>query len=307
MYENILLPLDGSAKSEEAINTARALAKVLDARVVLMQVEELLLISSEDRAIEEEHFRKRALAYLNGVKPGLENEGICVDVVIKLGQPGLEICKYAERDDIDLIIISPHGASGVTRWAIGSVSNKIMNNAPKPVLLARVPLASPLQGRVVLVVDDEQDVLDSVEEVLDICTIFKASDYQTASDYLKSYSFDIVILDIMGVKGFDLLKESVQRGFPTVMLTAHAFTEATLKESAKLGAVSFLPKEEIENLKPLLEDVVRAGGKPVWKKLFERIGTVFERSFGRGEGQSEELLKKIQRIFEKEFKNPDPM
>ena len=87
-----------------------------------------------------------------------------------------------------------------------------------------VPAESLLKDKVVLVVDDEPDVLETVEEELDMCLVHKAGDYETAYQYLVSYTYDIVILDIMGVNGFELLKVSVSHGFPTVMLTAHALS-----------------------------------------------------------------------------------
>jgi CheY-like chemotaxis protein len=139
---------------------------------------------------------------------------------------------------------------------------------------------NPLKDKVVLVVDDEPDVLETVEEVLDMCIIHKATDYDTALQYLMSYTYDIVILDIMGVNGFELLKSSVSRGFPTVMLTAHALSPESLKKSIKIGAVSFLPKEKITELTDFLEDVVLEGGKPVWKKLFEKLENYFNNRFG---------------------------
>jgi CheY-like chemotaxis protein len=137
-----------------------------------------------------------------------------------------------------------------------------------------------LKNKNILVVDDEPDVLDSVQEILSMCKVHKAENYDTALEYLTSYTFDIVILDIMGVNGFELLKNSVLRGFPTVMLTAHALTPGALKKSIKLGAVSFLPKEKLPELKTFLEDVVLEGGKPVWKKLFDRLGSYFNKRFG---------------------------
>lgn len=66
----------------------------------------------------------------------------------------------------------------------------------------------------VLVVDDERDVLDSVAETLEMCTVHKVGDYETGLQYIHSYTYDIVILDIMGVRGFELLKVAVNRGFP---------------------------------------------------------------------------------------------
>ena len=118
-----------------------------------------------------------------------------------------------------------------------------------------------LKDKTILVVDDEQDIVDTVVEVLDMCTVHTAQDHDAAIEYLLSYTYDIVILDIMGVNGFELLKISVERGFPTVMLTAHALTPEALKKSIKLGAVSFLPKEKMPELEDFLADVVLGGGK----------------------------------------------
>mgnify|MGYP000343791621 CR=1 FL=1 len=113
-----------------------------------------------------------------------------------------------------------------------------------------------------------------------MCRVQKDKDYNTALQLLASYTFDIVILDIMGVRGFELLKHAVSRGFPTVMLTAHALTPEALKKSIKLGAVSFLPKEKMSELESFLEDVVLGGGKSAWEKLFDKLGSFFNKRFG---------------------------
>jgi DNA-binding NtrC family response regulator len=157
---------------------------------------------------------------------------------------------------------------------------------------------SPLQDKVVLVVDDEPDVLETVAEELDMCLVHKAGDYDTALQYLLSYTYDIVILDIMGVRGFELLKNAVSRGFPTVMLTAHALSPESLKKSIKLGAVSFLPKEKTSELTIFLEDVVLGRGKPVWQKLFDRLGNYFNRRFGPDWKEKDKFFKE----FEEELK-----
>jgi CheY-like chemotaxis protein len=137
-----------------------------------------------------------------------------------------------------------------------------------------------LENKVILVVDDEPDVLETIEEMLSMCRIHKAADHVTALQYLLSYTYDIVILDIMGVDGFSLLRKSVSRGFPTVMLTAHALTPEALKKSIKLGAVSFLPKEKMSELESFLADVVLGGGKSAWEKLFDKLGSFFNKRFG---------------------------
>ena len=139
---------------------------------------------------------------------------------------------------------------------------------------------SLLKDKVILVVDDEPDVLEAIADELDMCIIHKARDYSTALQSITMYTYDVVILDIMGVNGFELLKKSVQRAFPTLMLTAHALTPEALKKSIKLGAVSFLPKEKMADLVYFLEQVVLEEGKPIWRKLFNRFGGYFNQRFG---------------------------
>jgi len=162
---------------------------------------------------------------------------------------------------------------------------------------------SPLKDKVVLVVDDEPDVLETVAEELDMCLVHKAGDYDTALQYLLSYTYDIVILDIMGVRGFELLKNAVSRGFPTVMLTAHALSPESLKKSIKLGAVSFLPKEKTSELTSFLEDVVLERGKPVWQKLFDRLGNYFNRRFGPDWKEKDKFFREFEEELKKSIEN----
>ena len=118
-----------------------------------------------------------------------------------------------------------------------------------------------LKGKIVLAVDDEQDTIDTIEEVLDMCIVDKAYDYNEASQFLLSYTYDFVVLDIMGVNGFELLKIATARGFPTVILTANSVTRDAQKKSIQLGAISFLPKEKMHELVGLLEDVISSRGE----------------------------------------------
>lgn len=157
-----------------------------------------------------------------------------------------------------------------------------------------------LKDKVVLVVDDEVDVTDTVEEVLDMCLIRKANDYDMGRQLLMSYTFDIVILDIMGVNGFDLLKLSVKRGFPTIMLTAYALTPEALEKSIKLGAVSFLPKEKMSELDDFIADVVLKDGQPVWEKLFDNLGGFFNKHFGPDWKQRNDFFEEFEKSLHQE-------
>jgi len=153
---------------------------------------------------------------------------------------------------------------------------------------------SPLEGKTILVVDDEPDILDTIEEELYMCRVRKVRDYETAFQNLLGYTFDAVVLDIMGVDGFRLLRTSVSRGFPTVMLTAHALTPEAVKKSIKLGAVSFLPKEKISDLPEFLESMVTDGGKSLWIKFFDKLGGFFDQRFGSDWKERDAFLKEFE-------------
>jgi DNA-binding response OmpR family regulator len=141
---------------------------------------------------------------------------------------------------------------------------------------------SLLKGKRILIVDDEEDVLETIEDILDMARTDKARDYETASRKIKDNRYDLAILDIMGVNGLGLLEQAVYRGIPTVMLTAHAITPETLIESIRKGAISYLPKETLVELDTLLEDLLSAyqNGIPPWELLFKKLGTYFDERFG---------------------------
>jgi DNA-binding NarL/FixJ family response regulator len=156
---------------------------------------------------------------------------------------------------------------------------------------------SILKDKIVLIVDDEPDVLTTIEETMDMCIVHKASDYDKGHQLLLSYTYDIVILDIMGVDGFELLKVSVSKGFPTVMLTAHAVTPDALKKSIKLGALFFLPKDKISELQGFLEEVVLGEGKPIWRKLFHSMENYFKDRFGPDWKEKDRFFKEFEESF----------
>jgi CheY-like chemotaxis protein len=135
-----------------------------------------------------------------------------------------------------------------------------------------------LQGKRVLIVDDEPDVLDSLTEFLSTCMVDRASTFEEGKELLEAHSYDIVVLDIMGVRGFELLQIAKEKDIPTLMLTAHALNEETLKKSAEEGASYYVPKDEITNIEMFVADVLEAVEKKKnpWVKWFERLGPYFQ-------------------------------
>lgn len=141
---------------------------------------------------------------------------------------------------------------------------------------------SYLKGKSILVVDDEEDILETIEDILGDATIHKARDYDSASEKIKRNRYDLAILDIMGVNGLQLLEESVSKGIPTVMLTAHAVNPEALMASIRKGAISYLPKESLADLDGLLNELLGAyeRGEAPWKLLFDKLGDFFDQRFG---------------------------
>jgi CheY-like chemotaxis protein len=156
---------------------------------------------------------------------------------------------------------------------------------------------SPLKDLTILVVDDEPDMLDAVEDELEMCLVHKASDYETALQYLLGYKYDAVILDVMGVNGFELLRVSVSQGFPTIIFTAYALTIDALKKSIQLGAVFFLPKDKLPELKDFLERLVRDNWKPNWMGFFDRLGLYFAKHFGPDWKEKDKFFQEFEESF----------
>ncbi len=139
-----------------------------------------------------------------------------------------------------------------------------------------------LEGKKILVVDDEPDILDTVAELLSMCRVTKALDFESAEELLERESFDIVILDIMGVRGYELLEVATGREMTTVMLTANAMSPEHMQKSRNEGAAFFIPKEKIADIALYLNDILEAleNGQSTWARWFNRMADYFEEKFG---------------------------
>jgi DNA-binding NtrC family response regulator len=139
-----------------------------------------------------------------------------------------------------------------------------------------------LTGKRILIVDDEPDILETLEEILDMCVIDKAADFETGKELLGENSYDAAILDIMGVYGYDLLEITTKKDIPTLMLTAHALNLENFVKSIKKGALAYIPKDKISEIETFLEDILEAHEKGIKKigKWFARLEPFFVEKFG---------------------------
>jgi CheY-like chemotaxis protein len=139
-----------------------------------------------------------------------------------------------------------------------------------------------LEGKRILIVDDEPDVLDTVSDLLDMCKVTRASSFKEAKDLLENQYFDMAILDIMGVEGYELLDICNKKRVIGVMLTAYAMTPEDIKKSYENGAASFVPKEKMADIATFLTDIyeAREKGKNLWWRWFDRLADYCEKKFG---------------------------
>jgi nucleotide-binding universal stress UspA family protein len=148
MLLRMLVALDGSPLAERALEMATLLAQRMahakparEPLVILCRVVDpspLLDLAGEDartRALDT------AAHYLQERAAGLRKEGLTVETAVRLGQPAAELLEQVIARQIDLVLLSTHGRSGLTRWALGSVAERVARSAPVPVLL--LPAAAP--------------------------------------------------------------------------------------------------------------------------------------------------------------------
>jgi len=155
MYQRILVPLDGSKLAECALPYVEELAKGCG-------TEEVILVSVTERVqgyrvfddstqmrgqrlIREAVGKKQEQAqrYLNRIAKAMKAKGLSVDTEVLLGDPAEEIVSYAKHPGCDIIVISSHGRSGISRWAFGSVADKIFRASTIPILMVRAPGCVP--------------------------------------------------------------------------------------------------------------------------------------------------------------------
>jgi len=146
MYKKVLVPLDGSKVAETALRHMRMLSKAgLIGELVILKVVEMPAPVAMPMAVEEgfdfsgyeDIYFKEAKKYIQGVESQLKSEGIKVKSETILGRAVSTILEYQKENNIDLIIMATHGHSGVTKFLLGSVANKVVQSSQAPVLLVR--------------------------------------------------------------------------------------------------------------------------------------------------------------------------
>ncbi|MGD8370565.1 MAG: universal stress protein [Syntrophobacterales bacterium] len=137
MYTSIMIPLDGSKLAEAILPEIEKVASCMRARLILLRVCRAHVFPGKDPTTAEVEVVREAEEYLNDIAAQLTARGLEVEVHVRYGDVAEEILTHSRRNDIDLISMSTHGRSGLGRWLLGSVAEKILRHSEKPVLLLR--------------------------------------------------------------------------------------------------------------------------------------------------------------------------
>ncbi len=202
--------------------------------------------------------------------------------------PGEDLVKFARENEIDHIFLGIKKKSRAQKAILGSTARYVILKAPCPVTSVKFEIKEIsnldlLKDRRILVVDDEPDILETIEEILDMCILDTASNFEEAQKCLDNKTYDAAILDIMGVSGYDILKLTREKEIVSIMLTAHALTPENLKESIQKGADAYIPKDELANLDTHLSEAVKTSieGKSSGS-WFSTLKPFFDKTFGTG-------------------------
>ncbi len=140
MLKKILVPLDGSNLAECALDTACRLAEGAGGELFLLRVTQAdpaPLDFGQMPLSSPEDWQSATVAYLEALAQRLAHPGLVLDVLAAEGDPASLIVETAVTAGVDLIVMSTHGYSGLTRWLMGSVTEKVLQQAPCPVLVMR--------------------------------------------------------------------------------------------------------------------------------------------------------------------------
>lgn len=139
MYDRILLPTDGSDAGNRAVEQAVGLARETGADLhVLFVVEDIPYAPEMMDDTVEEQLREIGEETLEAIRARADEAGVTVAEAIEEGAPHTAILEYADDEDVDVIVMGTHGRSGLDRYLLGSVTERVVRTADVPVLTVRM-------------------------------------------------------------------------------------------------------------------------------------------------------------------------
>ncbi|MCK5312349.1 MAG: universal stress protein [Desulfobacteraceae bacterium] len=280
----IMVGYNGGDVGRRALSIAREYAKTFNAFVYI-------ITSMEGGTSEKQSDIAKAQEDLDFASNFMQDAGVECEArqSVRGLSPGEDLVKFANDNEIAHIFLGVRNKSRAQKVLLGSISSYVILKASCPVTtvnwdLTRLSTEDILKDKKILIVDDEPDIIETIEELLDMCSLDTAPDFETAKKLLTENKYDIAILDIMGIQGYDLLDLAKQRDIPALMLTAHALTPENLRESIEKGADAYVPKDELVNIADHIADAIKSNfkGKQGYGAWFSNLKPFFDKAFGKG-------------------------
>jgi nucleotide-binding universal stress UspA family protein len=141
-YKKILIPIDGSKFSENIFPQASKFVETFNSKISFLHVMDTRLTenfaAAKDIFIYEEETAKQGIRdYFISLENRAKESKVTHELLIEKGDPAEVICDFAEKNEVDLIAMSTHGRSSISRWALGSVADRVLRGSSKPILLIR--------------------------------------------------------------------------------------------------------------------------------------------------------------------------
>jgi nucleotide-binding universal stress UspA family protein len=181
MFNPILVPLDGSPLAECVLPHVRAISQVFDAKIILLQVMDKNRADVSTQFIDLLNWqinKTEAMLYLKRIDDQLRNSALQTKINVLEGLAAESIIEFARSQQMKLIILSSHGQSGLRKWGISSITQKIIFSAPTSVLIIRAPQPMEQSYRRILVPLDGSWRAENVLPIVTLLARFHKSQIQ---------------------------------------------------------------------------------------------------------------------------------
>lgn len=139
--KNILAPVDGSQNSYEALMSAKDMAEKFGGRLIIVNVQKPASFETSepvpDYDLDPDALKRRGKQVLDKAEELVKGTSVEVKTLFTVGDPAEQILYLVDKEGADMVVMGSHGLSGVRRFLIGSVSNKVLQHSPKPVMVIK--------------------------------------------------------------------------------------------------------------------------------------------------------------------------
>jgi nucleotide-binding universal stress UspA family protein len=283
MLERILVPLDGSQVAEAILTQVRHILVHKAAEVILLRVLTIPPVTETDAGPPTELLVTQATKYVRGLARILGSQGVRVRSRVVEGRAAEGILDIAKEERATLIALATHGRSGLARWVLGSVAEKVVRASPVPVLVVRsfkgtgkgaVPVGSGnlFVKKILVPLESTRASMDIVPAVVELAQVFGSQvlllnvcegsacavpvpQVTRAFDRLRESGITVEPLMRQGDAAVEILEACRQEGADLIAMTTHGHTGVS---RWMLGSVA----EKVLRASPVPLLIVRAARTP---------------------------------------------